>query len=148
MQKIKITDVAILFLGMGIGIIFTAIVFYFNPKIEYKEYTDEEIVSKYTEIKLKDDREHSNSLDNNQKEDSKHNKEQKEEKKIKKLVIDKGESINDIIDKLYELHIIDNKESFLDRLKERKATQKIEYGKYEIEIPISYDEIIDEIILK
>lgn len=151
MKKIRITDLAVLLLGVGIGIILTSSILYFNPRIEYKEYTDEEIVSKYTEIKLKNERKASNSKEDNNKNkvnDLEEENEQQEEKKIKEMVINEGESIKDIIDRLYELNIIDNKEKFLDRLKERKSTQKIQYGEYDIEIPINYDEIIDEITIK
>ncbi|MBS4540128.1 hypothetical protein GOQ27_16740 [Clostridium sp. D2Q-11] len=148
MKKFKTTDIAILLLGLGSGIILTASIFYYNPTIQYKEYTDEEIVAKYTEIKLRDERKNESLEDNNEDESKDKTEDMEEEAKEVKFIINKGETITEIIDRLYELNIIESKESFLDRLKVREATGKIQYGEFDIELPISYDELINKLISK
>lgn len=148
MKKIKIIDLAILLLGVGIGVVLTSGIFYYNPNIKYKTYTDEQILAKATEIQLRDSR----KKEETDKSDAKANSNDKnnEEKKSKKVkfIIEQGESIDEIINRLYELEIIDNKESFLDRLKVREATQKIHFGEYEFELSTNYDDIIDKLIDK
>lgn len=39
-----------LILGLGIGIIITNLLYSINPKVEYREYTEEEIVSLAKEL--------------------------------------------------------------------------------------------------
>jgi len=147
LKKIRVWDISILFLGIGIGIILSVAIFYYNPVVKYREYSDDQIVEKYTEIKLKEQRENEkNNNKNNKKKDEKKNMEDS----ITKLEfnIEKGQSLDAIINNLYNKEVIDNKESFLDRLKVREVTGKIQYGTYNIELPIDYDDLIDKIIIK
>lgn len=146
MKKIKLWDLAILLLGLGIGIILSVSIFYYNPTVKYKEYSDKQIIEKYTEIKLKEQRKKEKDKSYNIKKEEKNDREINN-KEIE-FTIEKGESISGIIDNLYKSKIIDNKNSFLDRLKVREATGKIQYGTYKINLPIAYDELIDKIIIK
>ncbi|MGO1371429.1 MAG: hypothetical protein ACTHVE_06195 [Senegalia sp. (in: firmicutes)] len=154
MKKINFWNLAILLLGIGIGIIISVAIFYYNPIVKNEEYSDSQIIERYTEIMLKEQRQEEKNKENIKKEDVKDNEnsenkemEEKKEREIE-FTIEKGESLDTIIDNLYESKIIDNKNSFLDRLKLRQATGKIQYGKYQIKLPIAYDNLIDEIIIK
>lgn len=145
MKKTNLWDLGILLLGVGIGIIISVSIFYYNPIVKYKEYSNDQIIEKYTEIMLKSQREEEKNKSNIKKEN---NKEEKSTNKEVEFIIDEGESLDSIVDNLYKSKIIDNKSTFLDRLKVTKATEKIQYGKYKINTPITYDNLIDKIIIK
>lgn len=141
MKKINLKDFSFIILGIGLGIIFASIAFYFNPTIKYKDYSKEEIISKYEEMVLTDMR-------NKESKSTTKNENDITKKTVKSFKIEKGESSGVIIQRLYNEGIISDKEEFIDKVNERNVSKKFQYGEYKIQLPIDYNELIDLIIVK
>lgn len=123
-------------LGVGIGIIITNTVYCLNPIVEYKEYTQEEIIEKAKDLGMVFVKE-SIDVDNQSKEDY-------EEKSKKYLfVIEQGDNLKEISYNLLEKGIIDDAEDFRNYAKEKGVSRKFRVGTYSLNYHMDYDEIIN-----
>lgn len=139
-KKIKISY---LLLGIGVGIIITGIIYSAFPKVEYVDLNDEMIIEKAKDLGM------TNIKDSLVMEDShKEEPEQKTEEKLKPgdeykdIIIEEGEILQDIVDKLYDNGLIDNKEEFILLAEDKMVDKKFVYGKYRIKYNTSYSTII------
>lgn len=138
-------------LGLGIGIVFTNILSYLNPRIEYRELTDGEIIEMAEGLGMV-------SLKDKIKLDTKEGPKGKESSPIGEaedlgvepfnLEIEEGDNLSDIAEKLEEESLIDNREKFKARVKERELSKAIRYGSYKIDKDANFDEIINIITWK
>lgn len=158
-------------LGLGIGIIITNVLYYINPRIEYEELSDQEIVERAENLGMitikenisineeKKDKEKKEieekglkektldeQIDNKKKE--KERTEEVKESKSLLVKVEKGDSLYDISEKLYDLGLIDDTKKFDARVYERELSKKMHYGEYEIESGSDYDTIIDLLVKK
>ncbi len=132
-------------LGIGIGIILTSIIFYFNPLIKYKEYTDEQIIKKAEELGMvfiKDniDSEHE-EIKPKEKDFDKKAKSKKKNSVIK-VEISAGDSSIDVAEKLLDLGIIEDKVEFVQFLMDKNMDKKLRPGTYELKPNLSYSTIL------
>ncbi|NMA86109.1 MAG: endolytic transglycosylase MltG [Tissierellia bacterium] len=138
-----------LLLGLGIGIIITNLIYSFNPSVEYREYTEEEIISQAKELGMvfvKDSISTSTNTDlPEEKVDSTKIIEETEEELI--LIVESGDTLEKVSNKLFELGVIENGEDFHKYAKERKLEKKIRIGTYTLESNMDY-ETITKIITK
>ncbi|WP_425446926.1 hypothetical protein [Dethiothermospora halolimnae] len=135
-------------LGIGIGLIIGGSVALLSPKVKYKykEYTDEEILKRATEIKLdkikNKDTDSSKKKDNKVKDNIVKDEEDNKENKMIKFIIEEGEKSQDIINNLYNKEIIDDKEQFRDIMIKENAEKSFIYGIYNIEEGLSNEEVL------
>jgi cell division protein YceG involved in septum cleavage len=122
-------------LGIGIGIILTSFVFVLKPQIQYKEYTNEEIINKAKELGMVSFKENINTdytkevvEDNN------------EEIRIK---IDVNSSLSEVSDKLFAQKIIEDKGEFIQFVKDKGMETKLRPGTYSLKKNMSYTSIIN-----
>lgn len=59
------------------------------------------------------------------------------------IVVDKGDTSQEVTSKLFDKGLISNKEDFLDTFYKLKATRKIQYGKFNIDKNLGYEKIIE-----
>ncbi|QQY78770.1 YceG-like family protein [Keratinibaculum paraultunense] len=121
-------------LGLGIGILLTNIIYVFNPVVEYKDYSEAEIVELASELGMVFIKE---SIDTSDIKDSK----KKQEKII--LIVEEGDSLGDVSNRLFELGIVDSAERFHNYAKEKGLERKIRIGTYELMPNQNYDDILD-----
>lgn len=150
MKKIKI---AYLLLGIGIGIILINNLYSFYPQVKYKELSEEMIIEKaeelgYVSLKERIIREEAtNKIEPNVEaeeiEEEKIEDEYFEEDKSKEIVIQEGDSLSDVANKLYEAELIDNIEEFKDMVKDRDLEKKLLIGVYNIKYNTIYEDIIE-----
>lgn len=123
-------------LGVGIGIIITNTVYCLNPIVEYKEYTQEEIIEKAKDLGMVFVKE-SIDVDNQSKEDY------EEKSKEISFVIEQGDNLKEISYNLLEKGIIDDAEDFRNYAKEKGVSRKFRVGTYSLNYHMDYDEIIN-----
>ncbi len=125
-------------LGIGIGILLTNIIYNFHPNIQYREYSQEEIIEKAKElgmvflkdvIKVESDTE------------------EKEDSKKVEFAVEKGDSLTEIANNLHEAGIIEDVNSFVKYVREKGLDKKIRVGSFMLSPDMDFDEIID-ILLK
>jgi cell division protein YceG involved in septum cleavage len=124
-----------LILGLGIGIIITNLLYSINPKVEYREYTEEEIVSLAKELGMvfvKDNISTSEEKTEDLKDAS--------EELI--LIIESGDTSEEVSNKLYQLGIVENGQDFHEFAKEKNLEKKIRVGTYKLSPDMDYDTII------
>lgn len=140
-----------LLLGLGIGIILTNIFYTQFPKIEYREYTEEEIVAKATELGMvfvkenidigpreenTPDEKFSLKLEEENIEDKIENVEEVQ------FIIETGDSLIKVSKGLENRGIIDDAEHFLEFAKEKDADRKLRVGVYTLTTDLDYDSIL------
>lgn len=151
MNNNKITYIL---LGLGIGIIITNILYYINPRIEYEQISDEDIINRAEDLGMRTIKE-SIIINEKAKEIKDENideqiekKENKKESKSMVFEIVKGDDLYTISEKLHKFGLIDNQKKFEDRVYERELSKKMHYGTYEIDYNSDYDLIIDILVKK
>ena len=60
-----------------------------------------------------------------------------------KFVVDKGDSLEKVSKRLFELGIVDDAEKFHKYAKDKGVDKKIRVGTYELTLDIGYDKILD-----
>lgn len=163
-MKIDKKNMYFLLLGIGAGMLLTSLLNIVNPRTEYVQYTDEQIKQKATELGMvsikdvisenKELKEEISSVKSQTEEipgeddsinkalEADEDKQQHEETEVISFVIDKGENSEEIVDKLYDKGIIDDKEAFSDLIIEKGVQRRFIYGKYEIIKGIDYESLI------
>lgn len=142
----KVYDAKAIILGIGIGLVISSII---NINIVGKTLTDDFIkveASKrgFVIMDPKDliDKEKTEDQNNNLGE-SKEMKEEKAENEEIKVEFIKGYNSYEAAEALLDKGIIIDKDGFINRLKERGKTDKIQYGSFILKRNLSYDDIID-----
>lgn len=136
-MKRDIYNFYILF-GVGIGIIVTSIFFILNPHVKYKEYSNEEIIEKATELGMVTVKE---SLDKNKENDIEF-----EEMTVgKKVTISSGQSLIEIANNLLENGIIEDKQEFVQFVLDNKMEKRLLPGDYILQSNLSYNTIMKTI---
>lgn len=125
-------------LGIGIGVLLTNIIYNFHPNVQYREYSQEEIIEKAKElgmvflkdvIKVESDTE------------------EKEDSKKVEFTVKKGDSLTEIASNLHGAGIIEDVNSFVKYVREKGLDKKIRVGSFMLSSDMDFDEII-EILLK
>jgi len=125
-------------LGIGIGVLLTNIIYNFHPNVQYREYSQEEIIEKAKElgmvflkdvIKVESDTE------------------EKEDSKKVEFTVEKGDSLTEIASNLHGAGIIEDVNSFVKYVREKGLDKKIRVGSFMLSPDMDFDEII-EILLK
>jgi cell division protein YceG involved in septum cleavage len=124
-------------LGIGIGILLTNIIYNFYPKVEYKEYSQEEIIERAKELGMV-------FLKDVIKVDSP--PEDKGKPKEIEFIVKKGDSLIEIANNLYDAGIIEDVDSFVKYVKDKKLDKKIRVGSFMLSPYMNYDEIIDVLL--
>lgn len=138
-KKIKLTY---LLLGLGIGILFTSTLYSIFPNIEYIELDDDIIIEKARDlgmVSLKD------SIDLEKPPNDKDDSEVGDDHKVIEYVdcvVEKGDTLEDVASKLYELNLIDDKEEFILFTEDKNLDKKFNYGTFQIKYNTSYSTII------
>lgn len=117
-------------LGLGMGILLTSIIYILNPIVKYRDYTEEEIVTLASDLGMVFVKENIDSSINIQ------------EQKVK-LIVDKGDPLEKVSKKLFELGVVDNSEKFHQYAKDKGIDKKIRVGTYELGLDLEYDKILD-----
>ncbi|NLW22722.1 MAG: endolytic transglycosylase MltG [Tissierellia bacterium] len=152
-----------LLLGIGIGVIFTNIIYTFFPNTEYREYTEAEIIEKATEMGMvfvKDSIELSKKGEEQVKEVILEDVEEKTESKevleelddrerIEEVEIEVvyGDSLIKVARKLHQAGIIDNIDEFVQFAKNKGVDRKLRVGIFKLSPGLDYETII-KILLK
>lgn len=130
-------------LGLGIGIILVNTIYIFNPNIEYREYTEEEIISSAMDLGMvfvKD------SIDISKKEETKEVEVEVDlDDEIKKeltLVVKSGDSLERVSSKLFKLGVIEDEQDFHKFAKEKNVEKRIRVGTYKLSPNMDYENII------
>lgn len=130
-------------LGLGIGIILVNTIYIFNPNIEYREYTEEEIISSAMDLGMvfvKD------SIDISKKEETKEVEVEVDlDDEIKKevtLVVKSGDSLERVSSKLFKLGVVEDEQDFHKFAKEKNVEKRIRVGTYKLSPNMDYENII------
>ena len=129
-------------LGIGIGIMLTNMIYILNPNIEYRDYSEKEIIASATELGMvfiKD------NIDTSpKKEEDKRIKTPVNESKEKEIefMIEKGDSLEKVSEQLLNLGIIDDKGEFNRFVKNKNAQTKLRVGTYKLSPNFDYETII------
>ncbi len=140
-KRIKL---AYLTLGIGIGMIFTNILYSFNPNIKYLDLEDEAIIEKAKELGMVNLKE---SIEvENIKEDP--IEEKKEDEVIEpiietEIIVESGSNLTRVANNLYDANLIKDVDEFVLFVKGKKLDKKIRTGRYKIKSNSSYDDIIE-----
>ncbi|NMB08526.1 MAG: endolytic transglycosylase MltG [Tissierellia bacterium] len=135
-------------LGLGIGIIITNALYSFNPNIEYKEYTEEEIISSAKELGMVFVKDSINiSKEETKPLDETKTASQDEIEKELVLVVEPGDSLEKVSNKLSLLGIVENEQDFHKFAKEKNLEKKIRVGTYKLDQNMDY-EILIKILTK
>ena len=134
-------------LGIGIGILLTNIIYDFHPKVEYREYSQDEIIEMAKEmgmVFLKDSIKVESST---QDEQVLENAESVEDGPINvQFVIEQGEFLEEIARNLYSEGIIDDVDSFMKYVRSKGLDRRFRVGTYTLSTGMNYDEIIDVLL--
>ena len=122
-------------LGVGIRIIITSVFFLLNPKVQYKEYSNEEIMEKATELGMVTIKE---SLSTNNEKNIKEEEIQKE----MKFSIKSGQQLVEIANNLFESGIIEDKQEFIQFIEDKKMDKRLRPGDYVLNRNLSYTTIM------
>lgn len=155
-----------LLLGLGVGIVVTNILNYIYPKIQYEELPDEIIISRAKELgmvtlsesltltKEQEEKEKKHVKDTEEKENEDQEKELEEENKPKKskesieFIVNKGESLSIVAERLKEQGIIEDENSFKDYVVSKEMQSKINYGRFNLNKDDSYEDILKKLVEK
>ncbi|WIF95511.1 endolytic transglycosylase MltG [Caminicella sporogenes] len=145
------------YIGMfviGIILTITGLMNIVRPVVKYVDYTDAQIKQKARELgmvelkeviemnteKINSNKQSSGNVEN--KDAYKSNSKNNSFKEYVLFKIYKGESSQDIINRLYKEGIIDDKESFTKLVAKKKAGRYLVYGTYKLYKGMDYEEII------
>ena len=133
-----------LLLGLGIGIIITNLVYSFNPNVEYRQYTEEEIISQARELGMVFVKDSISASTNTNSSEEKTGSTVKDERPREKLtlVVEAGDTLEKVSNKLFELGAIEDSQDFHKFAKEKKLEKKIRIGTYTLEPNMDYETII------
>lgn len=123
-------------LGVGIGIILTSFIFILNPNIKYKEYSNSEIIDKARElgmVSVKD------NIERNSEEEDKDTEEINSEYVF---TIKNNETLSGIATNLSKIGIIEEKDEFIQFVKDHKMETKLLPGTYKLKKNLSYTTIL------
>lgn len=154
-----------LILGVGIGLVIASLLNMAYPKIKYISYTDEQIIERAKDLGMvslkevisitQDNREKNkeNDEDENIEKEVASNAESEEgiddniieENIVIEFVINKGENSEQIINKLFEAEIINDKDEFTSLIIEKNVQKKFKYGVFQLEKNMGYDLLIKEL---
>lgn len=145
-----------LLLGLGSGIIIANILNYVYPKVLYEDLPDELIISKAKELGMVS---LSESLVLNEKSKEKETKnnimEESKEDTIEEnflssieLIVNKGDSLTVVAEKLKKLELINDEEEFRDYVISKGKQSKINYGSFIFHGNDSYEEILKKLVEK
>lgn len=138
-------------LGLGIGIILTNTFYTFNPNIEYREYTEEEIVAIATDLGMVFLKDNIGTSPKEEKEPVKEaslelerEKEKEEEEKMDEVVftIETGDSLIKVSRGLEKAGVIYDAEDFLNFAKDKGVDRKLRVGVYNLTTGLDYDTIL------
>lgn len=129
-------------LGIGIGILLTNILHSLNPILEYREYTEEEIVAKATDLGMIFLKDNIDTTPSKEKAVTDEDTSKIEEKVEVEFVIENGDSLEKISKGLEEARIIDEAEKFLNFAKEKGVDKKLRVGRYRLVTGLDYDTIL------
>lgn len=127
-------------LGLGIGIILVNTIYMFNPNIEYKDYTEEEIVQLATDLGMVFIKDNIDIL-------PKKDEESFDNKGVREIVfiIDSGDTLEKVSKELFNLGIIEDFEKFYKFAKDKNIEKKIRVGTYKLLPETDYETIIKTI---
>lgn len=135
-----------LILGIGIGLLTSGMLNIAYPKIKYISYTEAQIIEKARELgmvflkeSIIEKGEEKNANISNNTNDNAHTV---EDENIVKIIINKGDNSEKIINKLYEEGIIKDKEEFAKKIAERELQRRFKYGVFELKTEMEYDSLI------
>lgn len=137
-MKRNVYDFYIL-LGVGIGIIVTSLFFFLKPNVKYKEYTNEEIIEKATELGMVTIKE---SLNTNRKENIEKEETQTKTQKEIKFTVSSGQPLVEIANNLFKSGIIEDKEEFIQFVKDNNMDKRLLPGDYVLKSNLSYTTIM------
>ncbi|WP_077367248.1 hypothetical protein [Anaerosalibacter sp. Marseille-P3206] len=137
-MKRNVYDFYIL-LGVGIGIIVTSLFFFLKPNVKYKEYTNEEIIEKATELGMVTIKE---SLNTNRKENIEKEETQTKTQKEIKFTVNSGQPLVEIANNLFKSGIIEDKEEFIQFVKDNNMDKRLLPGDYVLKSNLSYTTIM------
>lgn len=136
-------------LGLGIGIILTNTFYTFNPNIEYREYTEEEIVAIATDLGMVFLKDNIGTSPKEEKEPVKETSlelesEKEKEGKMDEVVftIETGDSLIKVSRGLEKAGVIYDAEDFLKFAKDRGVDRKLRVGVYNLTTGLDYDTIL------
>lgn len=138
-KKSKITYLT---LGIGIGIIIASTFYSFYPQIEQEELSDDIIMERAIELGMINLKESINILQSEEEKTNKDKDQVSKDELYVEISIEKGEILQDIADKLFNLELIDNKEEFILLAEDKMRDKLFSYGTYEIKMNTSYSTII------
>lgn len=137
-MKRNVYNYYILF-GVGIGIIVTSVFFFLKPNVKYKEYTNEEIIEKATELGMVTIKE---SLNTNRKENIEKEETQTKTQKEIKFTVSSGQPLVEIANNLFKSGIIEDKEEFIQFVKDNNMDKRLLPGDYVLKSNLSYTTIM------
>lgn len=126
-------------LGIGIGIVFTNIIYSMNPNIEYRELSEEEIIDKARELGMvfiKD------NIDISKKKEDIENTGEEEKTEEIEIVVEYGESLAEVSKKLFQAGLIDDIDSFIDFGKDIGIEKHLRVGTYMISPKVDYETLV------
>jgi len=126
-------------LGVGIGIIISSVFFFLNPNVQYKEYSNEEIIEKATELGMVTIKE---ALNTNNEENIRKEETQLETEREIKFTISSGQPLVEIANNLFESEIIEDKEEFIQFVKDNNMDKRLLPGDYVLKSNLSYATIM------
>lgn len=140
-KRIKL---AYLTLGIGIGMIFTNILYSFNPNIKYLDLEDEAIIEKAKELGMVNLKE-SIEVENIKEDAIEENKEDEVIEPIieTEIIVESGSNLTRVAKNLYDANLIKDVDEFVLFVKGKKLDKKIRTGRYKIKSNSSYDDIIE-----
>ncbi|WP_313757096.1 endolytic transglycosylase MltG [Tissierella sp.] len=140
-KRIKL---AYLTLGIGIGMIFTNILYSFYPNIKYLDLEDEVIIEKAKELGMVNLKE-SIEVENIKEDVIEEKKEDEVMEPIMEIeiVVESGSNLTRVAKNLYNANLIKDVDEFILFVKGKKLDKKIRTGRYKIGSNSSYDDIIE-----
>lgn len=133
---------AFFFLGLGVGIILTNILYSFNPNIEYRDYSEEEIISEARELGMVFIKDNIDISEEESETSSRMDSSLANEVEEIVLVVEAGDSLEEVANKLESLGIIEDGKGFHIYAKERGYEKKIRIGSYKLRVNMDYEKII------
>lgn len=142
-----------MFLGIGIGIILTSIVYTLYPNVEYKRYSEEEIIEEATDLGMvfiKDSIDTNTDIDEEVTENIEDIDDAEDvvdyptnEPEMIEFVVRTGDSLPKISKGLYDAGIIDDEISFFNYAREKGVDKILRVGTYNLSANLDYETIID-----
>lgn len=147
-----------LMLGLGIGIILTNFIHSINPKVEYVQLSDEDIIERATDLGMVfikdvidvDKPEEDGMLLEDEKKDEQEVSTQSDEvddemEEFEEVVfkINEGQSLITISKNLLDAGLIDDVDGFIEFVKEREMDKRFRVGTYKLNNGMDYETLLD-----